>query len=431
MRNTIYLYLLLALGGLNSATAWSAPSKDKPIAEADWAQRLEEEYFAYLEDQLNFWNAERFGQGQAMSDLSNKDAPDIAQATEEFRAESIRLNELLSDAEAAPFPWTKKLAHNIRDARLQWQAAHSGNDDEQKRALEQIKKHFDPLVAKKFSPLRWQAIRDVYGVEVEEKLLQDSFLTKAWTSNGQQKNQYKSAAEQIEIVWIEDPWLAVADELGQKSMNEYAKLAQKTLSARDISELSNSGLKITPITISSYESLESQAAELLHTLRTKYLEEAKHQIVILSSGQASAIVHELFDLNPELRSNRNISAWINWNGRLQGMPLRESIFAEFTSANKDRKARALASIATPAELTPQFKLFRELTQAQLSRGDITLPLGEGFPIYSVVPRDAAERSSPELRESLVVDGTNLLVDGAAAKMPSPVIQEILAKVSAD
>jgi hypothetical protein len=362
--------------------------------DVDMATTAEGHYLRFLEAQNKLWQAERNSKSISIRGEFN----DYEDARVNFEASRQNLENHLYTIQKTS-KRSAQLVKRLQAARKNWFAKN--DDAADPTYLSYLQQRFTQAQAARLSPLEWQAIRDIYGQQTEEALLQTNFVTKHWRNDETTNHANKN----MRIVWIQDPYVSLAPDLREKNFPEFATICQKSLDLKDFSTTNNAGVTVDKIFISDYESLESQSAELLRQLQVKYFsEDYAPQILIVSSGQASALVYELLDRYPELRKEQKIAGWVNWNGLLFGMPLRESQYQQTAQRIKAQNGRALATVATPWEITPAQKMYVELTQGQLVRQQKILPLGKGFPIWSIVPARAEDRASPELREAIVADG---------------------------
>lgn len=246
----------------------------------------------------------------------------------------------------------------------------------EKRARAQNESQAIPFLQKAFpnpkelSPLEWQAVAEWFGKSTQEKFLYEAFsITELPASTG----------EAPQIVWVKDPFrnlLASPDAIDPKELEKL-----------------NPGL-IT-LEISAFPRLDDQAEELRHAV----LSLGDKPFVIVSDGEASALVLKMLDLYPGLRDRENIKGWVNVSGRL------------FGRTEEKKSKRALASLADQFS-DAALQDLKRLRQDALVR---SAPLGDGFPIVNLFSLDKSRRPVENLREAIVAEGSSWFVKGSAAK----------------
>jgi hypothetical protein len=182
-----------------------------------------------------------------------------------------------------------------------------------------------------------------------------------------------------QLVWVKDPFRKLLPSPDSLEKSELEKI--------------NPGL-IT-LEISAFPSIDDQAEELRHSV----LSLGEKNFVLVSDGEASAVVLKMLDLYPGLRDRENIRGWVNVSGRLYGRP------------EKKEKGRALASVADQFSADALLDLKR-VRQESLLR---SAPLGDGFPIVNILSLDNGRRPAENLREALVAEGSSWFVKGSSAK----------------
>lgn len=223
---------------------------------------------------------------------------------------------------------------------------------------------------KELSPLEWQVIGEWFGKATQEKFLRESFALQELPA---------AKGEAPQIVWVKDP---------------FRKLLPSPDSLEK-SELEKINPELITLEMSAFPNIDDQAEELRHSI----LSLGEKNFVLVSDGEASAVVLKMLDLYPGLRDRANIRGWVNVSGRLYGRP------------EKQKKGRALASVVDQFSDGTLLDLKR-LRQESLER---SAPLGEGFPIVNILSLDNAHRPAENLREALVAEGTSWFVKGSAAK----------------
>lgn len=226
--------------------------------------------------------------------------------------------------------------------------------------------------ARRLSPLEWEIIREWFGPQTQE-----AFLRSAFRISDLETEATATLTSAIKIIWVLDPY--------GRLYGDSTPLKKQALE-KDFPSLET--LAITP-----FSQVENQADEL-----KQFLLSQKQPFVLVSGGDASAIVHKTLDLYPGLRSLESLTGWVNVNGRLYGR-------AEKKAPGKP--GRGLASVQN--SLPDQFEsnALEGLKSLRKERVERATPLGKGFPILNLV----SERSRPcaNLREALVMEGTTWFV----------------------
>lgn len=377
--------------------------------------QTEQRYLSFLEAQNRFWQEER----------ATKSAASIRGAAADYEGARMQLETSRQSLDAFLSSIQKqypKVVARLQAARNNWFTQKNEAADQD--YLQQLRIRFADHKAALLAPLEWQAIRDVYGKNVEEQLVSEAFAVKTWPT----APNTVVPSESVRVVWVNDPYANLSADLHAKAFDELATISEKSLTQKDLEPIIQSGVTVDQLYVSDYETLESQSAELFRQLQVKYLaQDSSTRILLLSSGQGSAIVYELLDRYPELRQEEKIAGWVNWNGLLYGMPMRESLYQKTAQRIQKHNTRALASVATPWELTPAQKFYDELTQAQMQRQQKILPLGPGFKIWSFIPAVSEARANPELREAIIADGETWLWE--KQQKPASVLSSLLENIS--
>lgn len=286
----------------------------------------------------------------------------------------------------------QKFAANLTEARIEFQdalAAQEKWEDWEKALLHRVEKRAGTAAAaneakamaflqanftqpKELSPLEWQVIGEWFGKSTQEKFLRESFALQELPA---------AKGETQQIVWVKDP---------------FRKLLPSLPDSLDKSELEKINPALITLEVSAFPNVDDQAEELRHSI----LSLGEKSFVLVSDGEASAVVLKMLDLYPGLRDRENIRGWVNVSGRLYGRP-----------EKKEKKGRSIASVADQFSQGALLDLKR-LRQDSLVR---SAPLGDGFPIVNILSLDDARRPAENLREALVAEGTSWFVKGSAAK----------------
>jgi len=217
--------------------------------------------------------------------------------------------------------------------------------------------------AKKFSALEWLAVQEWFGQETQEEFLRHTFPMQELAHSSPTKQQPK-------LVWVLDPF--------RRLLNPAERIEK--------ADLEKFSASVTPVEISSFASVENQADELRHFILSKSAE----PFVLVSSGEASAVVNKMLDLYPALRGHEKVLGWVNVNGRLFGK-------------KTESTGRKLASVNTRADQFESEALLG-LKLLHLESLERQPPLGPGFPILNLISTEQKFRPAPNLREAIVAEG---------------------------
>lgn len=237
-------------------------------------------------------------------------------------------------------------------------------------ALAFLKKSFGD--AKSLSVLEWQVVQEFFGRVTQESFLKESF-------GAGELAKIAPSEKNIKVILILDPFRRL---LGSKD----------SLEKKDLEELN---LSVDAVEISSFASVENQAEELRHYL----LKKSNESYVLVSSGEASAVVHKLLDLHPSFRTREELVGWVNADGRLFGR----------APEPKENKGRKIASIEHSRADRFESDALSGLRQLRLESLERQAPLGLGFPILNLISTDESFRATKNLRESIVADGSNIFI----------------------
>jgi hypothetical protein len=308
---------------------------------------LEDAFAAYVK--VRQWE-ERIAALPLRTDLlDNERAAQKAEMTEKLAAARREFQEFKN---AEMEPWGLEALANLQTGKK--------HEVSPKEALPFLESSFPE--AKTLSFLEWEAIGDFFG-----RANQRAFLAKVFPP---QTFAEKNVAERkVPIVWVMDPFRKMLSAEAKKPSAPWEKAAQK-------------------VEISAFGTVEEQAEELYVRLHRE------ESFVLISSGNASAVVYKMLDLYPALRSSKFILGWINVNGNLFGKAM--------TEEKKPGRGPASVKPASPVEKWEKNAL-RGLYLQHLEGIERSPSLGDGFPIFNVVPKGSS-------REALVAEGSTYPAD---------------------
>ncbi len=283
----------------------------------------------------------------------------------DLTAARIALNDIL--AASAEDPWEQTILQRIAAKK----PATNSLDPEALKFLET-----NLPAGKLLSVLEWNLIQIWFG-----RTTQEAYLRQAFSMEEAPTEPKLALLENAKIIWV---------------LNPYRKILPSSDSpeAKDVAALNS---KIETLEISGFPELDAQAQELRLFLR-KF---NNAPLVLVSSGEASAMVNKMLDLYPALRTESNVQLWLNLNGRL---------FGQTPPKPTGRKLASISS-ASPASAADTFEAqtLAGLKQLRLETFERPTPLGKGFPIINVVAWEKNKRPTENLRESLIAEGTTWVV----------------------
>jgi hypothetical protein len=293
----------------------------------------------------------------------------------------------------------RKLAAEITSARIDFQAFLRPGDTElspweqsvlklagasrlaasDKTALDFLSTAY-PKAATAWSPAEWQCAADWFGTGVTDSFLKITFhMEEAIAGPGR-------AGAVNKVLWITDP--------AGLSVNKAEAASHKAKRAGAISLLKQKGFIVKEIEIHPFTRFDDQAEELLSALE-RSLKDAPS--VVVSGGNASAVLLHTFDLNPRLLGDPAIRGWINVNGKL------------FSEAQTER---APASITKADRQAAEAR--RELLPLREERLERQMALSPKFPVVNLVSFGGQFRPGPSVRDSLVPEGKSLYLQNSDA-----------------
>lgn len=255
-------------------------------------------------------------------------------------------------------------------------ARHPASLEVDKSALEFLHKRYP--TPKRLSALEWLVISEWYGPRTQEAFLKIAF--------SMQGSQASPAREQAELLWIQSPFQKLAAESTDtfRHFQRWLRASEKT------KEFVNAtGMQTQSLDLSAFVKVDDQAEELFRLLKDRH----KEGMVVVTTGEASAIMHRAIDLHPEMR-DWEIAGWVNFNGRIYGLPAGPIRRQSTRDPVRDMEHEAISE-------------FHRL------HGETLLPpapLGEGFPIVNLVSVQGEARPAANLRESIVPEGRSFLVE---------------------
>lgn len=312
-------------------------------------------------------------------------------------------------------PPSARATASLRDA-FHAQAAVKSAEEESRllRALEADSKEAEQAEARLTEArIRYHSIRQVDAEDLEpwqRELLDGKKIARGPHPNPQhlsflqtylpEARQFSAFEWQLVEQWFGNPtqeaflrWAFAADEVAQEESKEDPPLlwiqnSHRIMgSAAVAEEAAMKALGAEPLRLSAFARIEEQAEEL-----RRQLVERSGSALLVSSGEASAVVLKMLDLHPGIRQNPHLLGWINVDGKLYG----------------ESSARAPASSAN-ANIEAEQR--RRLRRDAIER---PTPLIDGFPIVNLVSTDKNHRPGRDLRPCLVPDGSTKIVSKGSA-----------------
>jgi hypothetical protein len=274
------------------------------------------------------------------------------------------------DAELTAFePWERPLVEALR-------RGSKSPTPEKKPALEFLREAFPQ--AHEWSPLEWRFVAEWFGVATQETFLRESFAAREW------KPKSGSATQKLKILWVVDPYRKLLD----------PTQAQHPAQAES-ERLARLGHEVKILELTAFDRVEDQVEEL----RNLFLAQHEEPFLLVSSGDASAIIYRTLDTYSGLRRNAKIQAWINLDGALYGK----------APAGGRKLASEPAVAAMPSErLTTAAR--RQMMVLYAQSIERRPPLGEGFKIVNFVSGKLRGRKGGNLRTAIVQGGTTWISD---------------------
>jgi hypothetical protein len=271
--------------------------------------------------------------------------------------------------------WEKSVLERLENKKARRPASNEALD---KDAIEYLTQLYPN--SRRLSALEWLAIKEWFGIRSQEAFLRISFGIQKAPEN-------KKADASIPIVLVRAPFqkLSAQNSSHHKTNERWLKASE---SATEF--LVKSGFTVKNLELSAFTKIDEQAEELFRSLKEKI----PGEFVLASIGEASAIVSRALDLHPELRHHQKLMGWLNFNGRLYGLPPAPA------SAEKKNKHFSEIESALVAEI---YRLHQEIISP-------VTPMGKGFPIFNLVSFENNLRPAINLRESLVPEGESFFLE---------------------
>ncbi|NUM88262.1 MAG: hypothetical protein HUU37_03570 [Bdellovibrionales bacterium] len=204
----------------------------------------------------------------------------------------------------------------------------------------------------------------------------------------------------MEIVFVEDGRGAVKNYGSRPLLRPFSGFLEASDATAEARALEAQGFTVHYLKISPRDSLNDQAVELDHALaRLQETKKAVKPLVIVSSGEASMVVRQWLDLKPERRRDESYAGWVNYNGRLFGMP----VAAHVPERAAQRSPAALAD----------WEILRQFSAPQRQALQPEAPLGRGFPILNLVRLENGAIDNP--REAIVPEAETWVTRAPAQK----------------
>ncbi len=248
--------------------------------------------------------------------------------------------------------------------------------------------------AERISSMHWEAIREEFGEETQEEFLKASYQANIFSSNPVAD---KNIMEHTTIVFVHDPFVKFSTLMNNARWHVIKKEMQMSSIASEEKALQMSGYKTISFEASAFSSLDDLASEFSQFVQNNS-DNPSMRLLLVSTGEGSAIVHRYLDLHSGSRRNPQIAAWVNYNGRLHGIAI---------PLPNDRE---IASVAKKTPLEKQEEEFAcNLLQLQEERGMSNPSLGAGFKIYNFVSWEKNERPTPEIQDAFESNATSYLI----------------------
>lgn len=213
--------------------------------------------------------------------------------------------------------------------------------------------------ARAFSALEWQMITEWFGAGTQEAFLSWAF---SLTEIQPEKSSVPSG-----VLLVEGAWRSPAGSTERELARE---------------------LGASVMRLSAFEKTEEQAEDLKRQLLAR-----TEPVVLVTTGEASAVVLAMLDLFPALRQHASLRGWVNVDGQLYGQG-------------------KLPAGRVPASVEQHVRADKD--RMQLESLERPTPLGPGFPIVNLVSLGKGRPAPGSLRASLVAEGTSLFVKEAPA-----------------
>lgn len=275
-------------------------------------------------------------------------------------------------------PWQLKVLARLNTKNTRRLASLDAPSDLDKNAVDYLSAAYPD--AKKLSVIEWQAIGEWFGPRTQEAFLRIGFaMEKAPRGTGKQ--------ETPPVVLVQSPFQRITTAAGTAKYRANERWLKSTEAS--LAQLKQAGIKPVVLEVSAFNKIEEQAGELARNLKEKFPD----GFVLVSAGDASAIVNKALDLHPELRQSERVLGWLNLNGRLYGLP----------AMPVDEKKKNPLNSMERAAAAEMYRLNQEILAP-------TTPLGDGFPIVNLVATEGESRPAANLRESLVPDGRTFFTE---------------------
>jgi hypothetical protein len=263
-------------------------------------------------------------------------------------------------------------------------------------ALSYLQKHFPK--AERLSSLHWQAIHDLFGAATEEAFLQSTYQANSFIPHTVTAREN----EHLLVVFVHDPFLKVSASIQADSWKPVNKSLKKCDLQAAMQSLKSGGYQTIDFELSAFSSMDAIAEEFAQFIRNN-TEGKTQSLILVSTGEGSAIVHHYLDIKSGARRNAQVKAWINYNGRLHGFPL-------------PKLGREIASVKTkksPADKQEE-EMVRNVLQLQEERGIGNPSLGDGFPIYNFVSWQNKDRPTTDIQDAFESNAKSYLLTSPQA-----------------
>lgn len=381
---------------LGPALTTAAPDLTSTFADQSqpdaWWGRLENEY-------VRWWMVEQDFRLTRLESDPEVDAAKIRAASERSALGRKEVLSVIAQAPKESPAWMKSSAANLK-AVLEGRAAQPLSEANSRDALAHALAH-QRLPLRNLSASHWRAFGTLYGYGARDRLFEAAFATKdvSTTSIDRSPASYQTH-DSVEIVFVEDGRNTVKNFGARPLLKPFSGFLEASDATSEAKALEAQGFTVHYLKVSPLDSLNGQAVELDHALaRLKETKKASKPLLIVSSGEASMVVRQWLDLRPERRRDDTFAGWVNYNGRLFGMPV---------AANTPERAAQ----RSPAALA-DWEILRQFSVPQRQALQPEAPLGRGFPILNLVRLEKGAIDNP--REAIVPEAETWIIRAPAQK----------------
>lgn len=391
VKQLAFLALLLGSPLLASAAPDLAPKfADQSLPETWWS-RLENEY-------VRWWMVE---QDHRLTRLEADPEFEAAKIRSVADRSALGRKEVLAVIAQIPSdcpPWMKASAMNLK-AVLEGRPAKTLSEAQSRDALAHALAH-QRMPLRNLSASHWRAFGTLYGFSARDRLFESAFAAKDVSTSLDRSPASYQTHDSVEIVFVEDGRATVKNYGSRPLLRPFSGFLEASDATAEAKALESQGFRVHYLKVSPLGSLNDQAVELDHALaRLKETKKASKPLVIVSSGEASMVVRQWLDLKPERRRDDSYAGWVNFNGRLFGIPV--------AANTPDRSAQR-----SPASLA-DWEILRQFSAPQRQALQPEAPLGRGFPILNLLRLEKGAIDNP--REAVVPEAETWVIRAPAQK----------------